>query len=243
VERAKTYLRAVLPPVVVSAARRVRRRIRFRGMALSPQGPLLSDGVVGLRLIDKRDLDIINRAARDSEIRRRFGLLKARPTEYLARYLELSRAGGGAAFAICDDVGGECFGLVTFELRDAGRAELGYWLLPEGRGRGRATRALQLMSRWALSQPGVARLELSTSPENTASQRVAERSGFRREGILRSYHVVDGRREDAVFFSLLPGELNEGAGPTSVVSLSASIVNGLSVDLVNDLSVVLQISA
>jgi hypothetical protein len=46
---------------------------------------------------------------------------------------------------------------------------------------------------------------------DTASQRVAERSGFRREGVLRSYHVVDGRREDAVFFSLLPGDLDERA--------------------------------
>jgi RimJ/RimL family protein N-acetyltransferase len=191
-------------------------------MAPSSQDPRLSDGVVELRLINKRDLDTIKRAARDSEIRRRFGLLKVRPSEYFARYWELSRAGSGAAFAICDDVGGECFGLVTFELREAGRAELGYWLLPEGRGRGRATRALRLMSRWALSQPGVARLELATSPENTASQRVAERSGFRREGVLRSYHVVDGRREDAVFFSLLPGELDDRADRASASALSAT---------------------
>ena len=100
-------------------------------------------------------------------------------------------------------------GLAIAENRDAGRVELGYWLLPEGRGRGRATRAVQLVSRWALSQPGVARLELATASENTASQRVAERSGFQREGVLRSYNLVDGSREDAVFFSLLPGELEE----------------------------------
>jgi hypothetical protein len=35
----------------------------------------------------------------------------------------------------------------------------------------------------------------------------AERSGFQREGVLRSYGEVDGRRVDAVFFSLLPGDL------------------------------------
>jgi GNAT acetyltransferase-like protein len=97
----------------------------FFGTALSAQHPPLSDGVVELRPIEKRDLDTIKRAARDPEIRRRFGLLKARPREYFARYMELSRAGTGAAFAICV-VGGECFGLVTVELRDAGRAELGY---------------------------------------------------------------------------------------------------------------------
>ncbi len=220
-ERAKTFLRAVLPPVVVSTARRVRRRVRLLGTSPSPQDPSLSDGVVVLRLIYKRDLDTIKRAARDPEIRRRFALLKAKPNEYFARYREAPAAGRGAAFAICD-VGGECFGLATVEKRDAGRVELGYWLLPEGRGRGRATRALRLVSRWALSQPGVERLELATSPENTASQRVAERSGFRREGVLRSYHVVDGRREDAVFFSLLPGELDERAARAS----TSSVVNG-----------------
>jgi hypothetical protein len=68
---------------------------------------------------------------------------------------------------------------------------------------------LRLLSRWALTQPGVARLQLSTSLENTASQRVAERSGFQREGVLRSYNEVDGCREDAVSFSLLLDELDE----------------------------------
>jgi [ribosomal protein S5]-alanine N-acetyltransferase len=216
VGRAKTVLRAVLPPVVVSAARRVRRGLRLRlRTAFSSQDPPLCDGVVELRLIDKRDLDAINRAARDLEIRRRFALLKARPSEYFDRYRQLVCDGNGAAFAICD-VGGECLGLATAEKRDGGRVELGYWLLPEGRGRGRATRALRLVSHWALSQPGVARLELVTSPDNAASQRVAERSGFRREGILRSYHVVGGRREDAVFFSLLPGDLDAPAARVSV---------------------------
>jgi RimJ/RimL family protein N-acetyltransferase len=208
VRRTKTLLRAVLPPVVVSAARRVRRRVRLLGAAPSPQDPSLNDGVVALRLIDKRDLDTIERAARDPEIRRRFALLKASPNEYLARYREASAAGRDAAFAICD-VSGECFGLATVEKRDSGRVELGCWLLAEGQGRGLATRAFRLASRWALNQPGVARLEILTSPEHTAAQRLAERSGFRREGVLRSYHVVDGRREDAVFFSLLPGELDE----------------------------------
>jgi RimJ/RimL family protein N-acetyltransferase len=191
------------------------------GGAPSPRDPSLSDGVVELRLIDRRDLETIKRAAHDPEIRPRFALLKARPTEYFDRYRQLSRSGNGAAFAICD-VGGESLGLATVENRDSGRVELGYWLLPEGRGRGRATRALRLVSRWALSQPGVARLELATSPENTESQRVAERSGFLREGVLRSYHVVDGRREDAVFFSLLPGELEERVADAS----SSAAVNG-----------------
>jgi hypothetical protein len=55
-----------------------------------------------------------------------------------------------------------------------------------------------------------ARLQLWTTPENTASQRVAERASFRREGVLRSYAEVEGRRFDAAFFSLLPSDLEPG---------------------------------
>ena len=200
-------VRAVVPPVVVSATRRV-RRLRGPGSGLSCPDRPLSDGAVELRPIEKRDVGLVERAASDPEIRRRFGLSRDRPSEYLARFRDAARGGSAAAFVICD-VGGESFGVVTVELGNAGKGQVGYWLLPEGRGEGRATRAVRLTARWALSQPGVARLELSTDPENTASQRVAERSGFRREGVLRSYHEVGGRREDAVFFSLLPGELEK----------------------------------
>ena len=64
------------------------------------------------------------------------------------------------------------------------------------------------MCQWALAQPGIARLQLWTTPDNGASQRVAERSGFTREGLLRSYgQRADGTRVDAVFFSLLPEDL------------------------------------
>jgi RimJ/RimL family protein N-acetyltransferase len=179
----------------------------------------LTDGVVELRPIDKRDLELIERGARNPEIRREFTLLRLKPSTYLARYQKASHEKCAAALAICDP-GGECFGLVTAEAHDQGRVELGYWMLPEGRGRGRAKRAVRLLSRWALSQPGVDRLQLAISPENTASQRVAECNGFQREGLLRSYHVVNGRRADAVFFSLLRDELDDracrGQGPATL---------------------------
>jgi len=54
---------------------------------------------------------------------------------------------------------------------------------------------------------GYARLELTCGPDNLASQRVAERCGFTREGVLRSHVPFKGARRDSVVFSLLPGEL------------------------------------
>jgi RimJ/RimL family protein N-acetyltransferase len=87
------------------------------------------------------------------------------------------------------------------------KAAVGYWVAPQARGRGVATHAVRLMAGWAFSELGTARLELTCSPDNIASQRVAERSGFVREGVLRSYLPFKGRRRDSVMFSLLPGEL------------------------------------
>jgi RimJ/RimL family protein N-acetyltransferase len=53
------------------------------------------------------------------------------------------------------------------------------------------------------------RLQLRADEHNVASQRVAERTGFRREGVLRSarYNARQRRRVDFVIYSLLPGEL------------------------------------
>jgi ribosomal-protein-alanine N-acetyltransferase len=89
------------------------------------------------------------------------------------------------------------------------RGSVGYWLLPEARGKGLARRAVTLVSRWALGDLAVARLALLTEPSNRQSQHVAERSGFHREGVLRSFTEIGGRRVDNVVSSLLPSDLEQ----------------------------------
>jgi RimJ/RimL family protein N-acetyltransferase len=72
------------------------------------------------------------------------------------------------------------------------------------------SRALLLLCRYGFEQLGLERLELYTDPDNLASQRLADKVGFQREGVLRSHLLhPDGRRRDSVMFSLLPGELEE----------------------------------
>jgi RimJ/RimL family protein N-acetyltransferase len=88
------------------------------------------------------------------------------------------------------------------------RGHVGYWVAAPARGRGVCTDALRLLSRWALDELELQRLELITDPDNLASQRVAEKVGFQREGVLRAHlRHPDGRIRDSVMFSLLPGEL------------------------------------
>jgi GNAT superfamily N-acetyltransferase len=79
--------------------------------------------------------------------------------------------------------------------------------VPAARGRGVATHAVRLIGRWAFEDLELARLELTCAPDNHASQQVAARCGFTREGLLRSHVPFNGGRRDSVMFSLLPGEM------------------------------------
>ena len=122
-------------------------------------------------------------------------------------------AGGGGGGAALDlavaDMGDDrllgCVGLLV-DRHDADRAEIGYWVVPAERRRGVAVRALGLLSRWAVTEGGYARLDLQAALTNTASIRAAQRCGFVREATLRAAWYR-GTREDMALFSLLPGDL------------------------------------
>lgn len=90
---------------------------------------------------------------------------------------------------------------------DAERAivEIGYWLLPGARGRGLATRTARLLAEHSFAL-GVLRVEGYVNVGNDASDRVLERAGYTREGVVRSLPKPDGTRVDKTLYSLLPGE-------------------------------------
>ncbi|HEX6470771.1 MAG TPA: GNAT family protein [Streptosporangiaceae bacterium] len=97
----------------------------------------------------------------------------------------------------------------------SGRVEIGYWMAPWARRRGYAVEATLAVAGYAFGK-GLHRVELLAATGNVASQGVAERAGFTREGVLREVLVVPGGRADAVLFSLLEDELkqeHEGEGP------------------------------
>src|SRR5262249_41866892 len=112
-------------------------------------------------------------------------------------------------FAIAEQATGELLGSIDLRLNSHQyRGHVGYWVAAPARGRGVCTSALRLLSQWSLEALALQRLELITDPGNHASQRVAEKVGFRREGVLRAHlRHPDGRVRDSVLFSLLPGEL------------------------------------
>ncbi len=86
--------------------------------------------------------------------------------------------------------------------RDHRSANLGYWLGESHRGRGIVTRAARLLADFGFGELDLIRLEIVTLVENTASQRVAQRLGARREGIAHDRIVLHGQPREALVFSL-----------------------------------------
>src|SRR5918996_1303153 len=167
--------------------------------SLSPPASL-KDGVIAIRPWRQPDLPHLADLLEDPAIARWTGI----PAPYTRR----EAMGVGTDSAIVDAADDDLLGGVGLKLHPAhSTAEVGYWVAAHARRRGIATRAVRLMARWAFGDLEVMRLELLTHVGNEASEGVARRCGFQREGLLRSARVMKGERVDLTLFSLLPDEL------------------------------------
>jgi RimJ/RimL family protein N-acetyltransferase len=128
--------------------------------------------------------------------------------DWLDRYAAGRRDGSKEAFAVLDDDGSFVGIALAPEIdRVGGELELGYIVAPAARGRGIATELLRQLTRWALDEVGAERIRLIIDVENVASERVAERCGYVREGVLRSTYLKASReRVDVAVWSRLPSD-------------------------------------
>ena len=170
----------------------------------------LRDGELVLRPWTEDDVAAIVAGCNDPEIARWIPPIPYPYTEQDARaFLRGEVAPADYRLAMTVDrvvVGGIGMGVNSHNYRGT----IGYWVAASARGKGICTRALRVLARHALDELRLQRVDLITDPDNVASQRVAEKVGFQREGVLRAHlRHPDGRVRDSVMFSLLPGELRE----------------------------------
>lgn len=145
----------------------------------------LSDGVVTLRPFDERDIDA-HVAGDDEEIRYWFDFPGATTHDGMAEVVERwereRAAGTRLTFAVRHE--DETVGVV--EARPRGETASLSWTVYAGRrGQGYATRAARLLVRHLFEDLGVRRVQAEVDPRNKASQRVATRTGLRKEGLQR----------------------------------------------------------
>jgi RimJ/RimL family protein N-acetyltransferase len=176
-------------------------------LAIPEEG--VSDGELVLRLPGEHDVDALVPAFSDPEILEAGNLPPFGREELVETlpYLPALAESGRLLPLVVVDAGGEILGGGTLHHLDAERGivEIGYWLLPHARGRGVATRVARLLAEHAFSL-GVQRVAAYVNVGNERSDRVLERAGFTREGVVRSLPKPGGRRVDKTLYSMLPGE-------------------------------------
>jgi RimJ/RimL family protein N-acetyltransferase len=172
----------------------------------------LTDGVIAIRPWRNSDLADLVSLLEDPAIARWTGI----PEPYTRKEAKLffktnarqEAMGVGTDAAIVEAGAGSVLGGVGLKLHlNHATAEVGYWVAAHARRQGVATRAVRLMARWAFEDLEVKRLELLTNLGNEASEGVALKCGFQREGVLRSVRIIKGERVDLTMFALLPDEL------------------------------------
>jgi RimJ/RimL family protein N-acetyltransferase len=117
--------------------------------------------------------------------------------------------GDGIHWAITDAITGRYLGGIGVRDTDWLRrsTEMGYGMAPWARGRGYATEATRAAAEWILRDQAFNRVELFAATGNLASQRVAEKAGFVREGVARNSGFTYSGQQDMVMFSLIPAAL------------------------------------
>jgi ribosomal-protein-serine acetyltransferase len=132
--------------------------------------------------------------------------------EFMATRDEEWQNGVHYSFVIHARVNGYFLGGVgiNFVNRVHNFANLGYWVRSHATRHVVATAAVRLAAQFAFTELKFTRLEILTGLENKPSQRVAEKLGAVREGVLRRRLVLYGEPRDAVLFSLIPEDLDHG---------------------------------
>lgn len=91
--------------------------------------------------------------------------------------------------------------------------ELGVAIAPEARGQGVGTQAHQQVVRYLFRHTHQNRIQASAEIANLAEQRVLEKAGFTREGVLRGFGYRDGQWRDGVLYSVLREEVDLNGTP------------------------------
>jgi len=176
----------------------------------------LSDGKVGIRPYRQDDVETLFEAARESIVEiypwmpwchPEFALEESRT--WVSAQAEAWQKGDQYNFVVTDDQDQSFLGASGLNRIDKEYqfGNLAYWVRTACTGCGVATRAVRLVARFGFEELGLGRIEIVVAVDNKASQRVAEKAGAHKEGVLRRRLRLHDKYHDAVMYSLIPGDL------------------------------------
>lgn len=172
---------------------------------LEPPDPPLTDEVIRLRPWTDADVAQIDAACQDPHIQQFIPVprpyARADAEAYVVRTQRQWASGEKAAFAISDvDDPTVVLGAVSLAVvQRCGNAA--YWIAPGVRGMGLATRALRLLTDWAVESLGMGVILLEIHHRNEASRHVADAAGYHQVGQLE-VPAPDGPRTHLLYAHL-----------------------------------------
>lgn len=176
----------------------------------------LTDGTISLRPFTTDDADELYEAVRESMRELQpwmpwchtdYSIKETR--EWLSLRDDVLKNGTDYGFRIADALSDRMLGGAGLnQINSLYRAaNLGYWIRTSATGRGVATRAVRLLAQFGFEELNLIRIEIVAAVGNLASQRVAEKAGAMREGVMRKALLIHGVAHDAVLTSLVAEDM------------------------------------
>jgi RimJ/RimL family protein N-acetyltransferase len=171
--------------------------------------PTLQYGLITLRKPEERDILPIYEGVQDPIIPK-FTRIPANYQMATAEHYVRERCPNGftmrTELQLALEYDGKFAGALSFhtiDLEDA-KAEIGYWLTADVRGKGVATAATRLLTEYGFETIGFHRIEALVVASNVPSLKVLKNAGYLQEGIMRDKCCQDdGTREDMVLFAAI----------------------------------------
>jgi len=167
---------------------------------------LLEGKNVNLRIMEKEDLPLVVEWANSSEFGGEY-----EPLEQVS-YTEVEKwhdnLGSEEKWFVIEKKDGTKIGQIFHSPRGPYFA-IGYKLLPKERNKGYCTEAVKIIVDYLFLSRNLVRIQAETNPKNIASQKVLEKAGFKKEGLIRKSVYIRGKWQDGVLYSILREEWKE----------------------------------
>jgi RimJ/RimL family protein N-acetyltransferase len=173
------------------------------------EAPTLHHGLITLRKPEERDIVSIFEGVKDPLIPR-FTRISADYQMTSAEHYVRERSPNGlklrSELQLVLEYDRKFAGAISFHTLDLdnAKAEIGYWLTADARGKGVATAATKLLTAYGFDTIGLHRIEALVVASNAPSLKVIQNAGFTQEGVMRDRSCCDdGSREDMIIFAAI----------------------------------------
>jgi len=166
---------------------------------------LLEGKNVNLRIVEKEDLPLLHEWDNNPDFRGEFEQLREGTLRDLEKLFDNLK---DSQWFFIEKKDGTKIGDIA-HLLEAGEVEIGYYIVPNERRKGYASEAIRIMVDYLFLSKDLERIQAKADPENVASCKALEKTGFKREGILRKTFFNRGKWKDDCMFSILREEWKE----------------------------------